>query len=262
MSGVRKRKIEADYLNTAAAGATSPIFSLCGTGFSKLAESPSAQTSKKRYVNMESSSQHVTGYEWSSAFESDQILDEAAVNYIVDIAKNMKSGPDADTDYVQVDLDKPVDGYVNTFKARKRTVAVAVKELPDNDGEMGVNGDFLGVTDPVTGIFNVTTKTFTADADATPAPVDPLAVASVAGSVSGKTALVVAPALASGDTYKYQTASSVTLPAMDATLNSDWTTWDGSAEITATTGNKIGVIEVDTDGKAKKGGIATVVSKV
>lgn len=163
MSGVRKRKLEADYINTAAAGATSPIFSLCGTGFSKLAESPSAQTSKKRYVNQDSSSQHVTGYEWSSAFETDQIVSEDAIAFIVDIAKNLKSGPDAETDYVQVDLDSPIESKEKTYKARKRTIAIAVKELPDNDGEMGANGDFLGVSDPVSGEFDTSSNTFTAD---------------------------------------------------------------------------------------------------
>lgn len=164
MSGVRKRKIEADYINTAAAGAASPVYSLCGTGFSKLAESPSAQTSKKRYINQDSSSQHVTGYEWSSAFESDQIQSEAAIAFILDIAKSLKSGPDAETDYVQVDLDSPIESKENTFAARKRTVAIAVKELPDNDGEMGANGDFLGVSDPVKGEFNTSTNTFTPEA--------------------------------------------------------------------------------------------------
>lgn len=259
---VRKRTLEADYINTAAAGATMPIFALCGTGFSKLAESPSAQTSKKRYVNMESASQHVTGYEWSASFEADQIVSETALAYVLNIGKMMLTGPDTETDYVQVDLDSPVEGYANTFKARKRTVAIAIKELPDNDGEMGVNGDFLGVSDPVSGIFNTTTKTFTADADVTPAPVDTLVVVSVAGSVSGKTALTVGPSLASGDTYKYQTASSVTLPVLNATLGVEWTTWDGTSDITATTGNKIAVVEIDSTGKAKKGGITTVASKV
>lgn len=164
MSGVRKRKIEADYINTSP-GTSTPEYSLCGTGFSKLSESPSAQTSKKRYINQESSSQHVTGYEWSCSFETDQIPDEKAVNFILEIGKNLKSGPEAETDFVQVDLDAPVEGKENTYKARKRKIAIAVKELPDNDGELGANGDFLGVTDPVTGEFDVNTKTFTADAE-------------------------------------------------------------------------------------------------
>ncbi|MCI1966863.1 MAG: hypothetical protein LKJ17_12145 [Oscillospiraceae bacterium] len=157
--GVRKRTLEADYINTGTA--ETPEYSLCGTGFSKLDESPSAQTSSKRYVNMESASQHVTGYEWSASFEADQIKSETALAFVMAIGKDLKTGADAETDFVQVDLDDPADGQENTFNARKRTIAVAISEMPDNDGEMGVNGDFLGVSDPVKGTFDTSTKTFT-----------------------------------------------------------------------------------------------------
>lgn len=39
------------------------------------------------------------------------------------------------------------------------------------------------------------------------------------------------------------------------------TTWDGSVDITATTGNKIVVVEVDSNSKAVKAGSATVTAK-
>ena len=39
------------------------------------------------------------------------------------------------------------------------------------------------------------------------------------------------------------------------------TSWDGSAAITATTGQQIMVIETDTDGKALKAGVATITAK-
>lgn len=157
---VRKRTMEADYINIAGAG-SDPEWALCGTGFSSLNESPSAQTASKRYINMASATQTVTGYEWSASFEADQIKDENALNYILEIARNLKTGGDAETDYIQVDLDDPIAEQENTFQARKRTVAVAVSEIPDNDGEMGVNGDFLGVSDPIQGTFNTQTKKFT-----------------------------------------------------------------------------------------------------
>ncbi len=158
-TGVRKRKMEADYLNISAD--STPNFVFCGTGFTSLTETPSAQTSSKRYINMDSARQSVTGYEWSASFEADQIKSEEALWYIVDIARALKTGGDVETDFVQVDLDDPVTGEDNTFVARKRTVAIAVSEFADNDGELGVNGDFLGVSDPVFGTFNTTTKTFT-----------------------------------------------------------------------------------------------------
>lgn len=56
---VRKRKIQANYLKIKEG------FELLGTGFNELNESPSAQTTSKRYINQSSSTQSITGYELS-----------------------------------------------------------------------------------------------------------------------------------------------------------------------------------------------------
>lgn len=157
-TSVRKRKMEANYLNIGTA--ETPEYALCGTGFTGLSESPSAQTSSKRYVNSSSARKSVTGYDWSASFEADQIASEEALTFIIDIARQLKTGSDVEREYIQVDLDDS-SGSGNTFKARKRIVAIAVSEMPDNDGEMGINGDFLGVSDPIEGTFDTTTKTFT-----------------------------------------------------------------------------------------------------
>lgn len=87
-----------------------------------------------------------------------------------------------------------------------------------------------------------------------------LVVVSVAGSTDGDTAIYVNPAIGDGNSYKYKTAASVTLPALGTVPGSGWGSWDGEAEITATTGNMIGIVEVDSDGKAVKGGLAVVTS--
>ena len=45
-------------------------------------------------------------------------------------------------------------------------------------------------------------------------------------------------------------------------VNSGWTSWDGTADITAKTGDKIVVVEVLTNGNnARKAGEATVTAK-
>ena len=160
---IRKRKMEADYIDVSKSG-SDPEWALCGTGFTSLTETPSAQTGSKRYINSSSARQSVTGYEWSAPFEADQIKEEYALAFILNIARLMLTGADAETSLVQVDLDDPVtdESSQNTFKARKRIIAIAVSEMPDNDGELGVTGDFLGVSDPIEGTFNTQTKTFTA----------------------------------------------------------------------------------------------------
>lgn len=88
-----------------------------------------------------------------------------------------------------------------------------------------------------------------------------LTVTSVAGTASGKTAITVNPALASGCSYKYKAAASPTLPTYDQVCTTGYQAWDGSSEITATSGQTIVIVEVTTDGSKARGvGQATIVS--
>ena len=84
-----------------------------------------------------------------------------------------------------------------------------------------------------------------------------LKVVSVAGA-AGKTLIYVNPALTGGNTYVYKTAANVDLPALDTVLTTGWTAWNGAAEITATTGNEIAIVEINATNEAVKGGLATV----
>lgn len=92
--------------------------------------------------------------------------------------------------------------------------------------------------------------------------IDPLTVTSAAGTASGTTALTVSPAkTAQTNVYKYKTASAaapVVAPAQNVT---NWTTWNGSAAITARTGDYITVVEADSTGKALKAGSTPITAK-
>ncbi|WLF70480.1 hypothetical protein Q6375_05690 [Clostridium septicum] len=149
---IRKRKIQANYLKI---GET---FELLGAGFTELNESPSAQTTSKRYINQSSASQSVTGYEWSTSFNADQIASEKAIEHIRCIGEMQKTGADTETEYLIVDLDK-LD-KTSGFRARKFDVAISVDSFDDNDGELGISGSFLGISDPVEGTFDTAAKTF------------------------------------------------------------------------------------------------------
>lgn len=150
---IRKRKVQANYLEV---GET---FELLGTGFTELNESPSAQTTSKRYINQASSTQSITGYEWSTSFNTDQIVSDKAIEHIRDIGEMQKTGAETETEYIIVDLDKPA-ATEGAFRARQFKVAIAVDSFDDNDGELGISGNFLGQSDPVEGTFTVETKTF------------------------------------------------------------------------------------------------------
>lgn len=88
-----------------------------------------------------------------------------------------------------------------------------------------------------------------------------LTVTSVAGTTSGKTKITVTPTLASGNSYKYKTAANPTVPEHDAVCTTGYTAWNGTDEISATAGQKIVIVEVDSDNKAKRVGQATIVVK-
>lgn len=162
-TGIRPRRKQANYLNI---GGDTPKWELLGRGFTELNESPSAQTTSKRYINMASASQSVTGYEASWGFTTDQIRSEKAVDFVCVIGEERKTGADAEADMVIVDLDRPVENSTTEFYARQQRVAVAVSDFGDEDGEMTCEGDFLGVGDLVVGTFNTSTRAFTASGTA------------------------------------------------------------------------------------------------
>lgn len=87
-----------------------------------------------------------------------------------------------------------------------------------------------------------------------------LTVVSVPGELSGDTSIYVNPALEAGHSYVYKTGASVDIPAYDADLSA-WIDWDGTSDITATTGYEIVIAEVDASDKAKKAGKAIVTAK-
>lgn len=161
----RNRIMEASYLDTG--DGQTAAYALMGTGFTALNEEPSAQVGTKKYINNKSATNSIKGYEWKAPFEAEQIKEEAAVKFIMDIGKQQKTGPDAEADYVIVDLDEAVTGSDNTFNARKFKVAIEVASFGEDDGDMNMSGNLLGIGDPIPGTFNVSTKIFTATADVT-----------------------------------------------------------------------------------------------
>ena len=94
--------------------------------------------------------------------------------------------------------------------------------------------------------------------DAVWQPLGSLVVTSEAGATSGTTKITVAPALTEGNSYMYQVGASVELPAYGETLTTPWTEWNGTKDITATNGQQIAVVEVNSTNHALSGGTATV----
>lgn len=93
--------------------------------------------------------------------------------------------------------------------------------------------------------------------DATPT-LATLSVSSSAGTASGDTAITVSGyTKASDETYKYKVADTAPTVKYGQSLK-NWTTWDGTSDITAATGKKITVAVVDSNLRAQASGNATV----
>lgn len=110
-------------------------------------------------------------------------------------------------------------------------------------------------------LTNISTKTPVQLINGESGKLGDLTVTSTAGSNVGDTMVTISPSLSSGNSYKYKVAGNPTLPTFDATCATGYSVWDGTSDITAATGQKIVVVEVDANNKAKKAGMATVTAK-
>ena len=155
------RYLIADYLNTAGSGTETAAYSLMGTGFNTLDENPTAKVDKTAYINDRSASGSITGYENVFPFDTQLIADDGAIKFIYDIARNQKTGSDAETDYVRVELfETAAEG---AYPARKFRVAVEVTGVSGAGTEIvKVAGNLHQVGNFQEGTFNPATKTFTA----------------------------------------------------------------------------------------------------
>lgn len=248
------RNLVADYLDVGTSEA--PDIRVMSV-FETIDESPNAQTTEKHYTGDKSATVITTGYQTQFPITADLYKDNRVVEYIRDIGEEQQLG--TVTDYYRVRLYQPIAGKENTYYARKFRVGFEISGMTGAGGEIiSIEGNMNAQGDAVIGEFNTTTQTFTSADDGV---LGELTVTSAAGSTTGNTKITVTPAKSSGNSYKYKTAASVTLPEYDVVCSTGYTDWDGTADITATTGQKILIVEVDGANKAKKAGIATVTSK-
>lgn len=156
---IRQRRMQANYLNCGSQEESA--YALLGVGAKTLDENPSAQTKSRKYVCDKSATKSISGYDWNTAFDIDQIREQEAINFIVNIGEQQLVGEDAETDYVVVDLDQKDESSATSYHARKFQIAIEVASFTNDDGEMGCTGNFLGKGDPIEGTFDTSTKTFT-----------------------------------------------------------------------------------------------------
>lgn len=86
-------------------------------------------------------------------------------------------------------------------------------------------------------------------------------VSSAAGTAAGDTAITIDYTPGTGETLVYKVGTAAPAVGYNQTLDYTWTAWDGSSDITAQTGKKIGIAAVDANGRAVAYGSATVTAK-
>ena len=157
------RYLEADYLKVGTGD--SAKFEFMGSGYTALDESPGAETDEKIYIHEKTSSSTVKSYKSKFPFTTELIQDEKTIMDIWSIARDHKTGVDAEREYAKVDLYDPVEGSKGTFKARLFKVSIEVTDKKGDGGEiLELTGNLNAVGDPVLGSFNTKTLTFTPDA--------------------------------------------------------------------------------------------------
>lgn len=151
----------ADYIDVTP-GTENTTYTLMGTGFNKLNEDPGAKTASKTYIHEKSATTTLQGYESKFPYDMDLIADATAAMYVYNIGRDRKTGADAQTTFVRVDLYDPVSGQENAFKARLFKVTVEPDAVEGDGGEQVTTGGNLNVIgDLVQGTFNTQTKKFT-----------------------------------------------------------------------------------------------------
>lgn len=89
-----------------------------------------------------------------------------------------------------------------------------------------------------------------------------ITVVSAAGTNVGDTALTITYTPGADENYLFKTnASKAPEIVYNAIPDYSWSPWDGSSDITATTGHKITVVSVDASGRAVAAGSTTVTAK-
>lgn len=153
------RKMIADYLEV------NGKMELCGIGFTKLDESPGAQSDSTTYINESTSSSDIIGYETEFPYEFDAVPSQKALYALWKDGRNHHTGDNAKHTYVRVELFNPIGTPTDTsaeYTARRFIVSNEVNDFKGDGGQkISASGTLKAVGDPVQGKFDTVAMTFT-----------------------------------------------------------------------------------------------------
>lgn len=138
---------------------------LCGIGFTKLDESPGAQSDSTTYINEVTSSADIIGYETEFPYEFDAVPTQKALYTLWKDGRDHHTGGNAQHVFVRVELFNPIGTPSETsaeYTARKFIVSNEVSDITGDGGQkISASGTLHAVGDPVNGKFDTVSMKFT-----------------------------------------------------------------------------------------------------
>ena len=192
-----KRSLLAEYLDTTPAG-TSPTWSRIGFGVEGKNTDYAPEVDERQFIDEDSPNASIKNYKQTSEFDIIAAKNSAVFAYLDVLRISRATYADAETDYLEVRLYDPVDADLqpNVFNATRTRMAVSVTGIGDAaEDPLTLSAALNGKGDPVQGVFDFSTLTFTAtgtalETAATPVA-DPVAGAVASGSTVALTTATV-----------------------------------------------------------------------
>ena len=152
------RNMIADYLEVGGK------MELCGIGFTKLDESPGAQSDSTTYINETTSSTDIIAYQTEFPYEFDAIPSQKALYTLWKDGRDHHTGEAAQHKFVKVDLFNPIGTRTEIsaeYMARLFVVSNEVSDFTGAGGEkISASGTLKAVGDPVFGKFDTVSMEF------------------------------------------------------------------------------------------------------
>lgn len=162
MSTTIKRSQFMVFLNTTPS--TTATYGLIGDGVTELTLNYSPQTTTEQYINQDSGTTEVTGYQPTAPVSMVAKKGDAIYEFIDNIRKSRAILDAANSDIIMADAwDVATAGDLTTIPSEKQSVSIQI----DNYGGAATSPLTIGYTlnfkgNSTAGTFNATTKTFTA----------------------------------------------------------------------------------------------------
>lgn len=160
--GKHKRSLFAIFLNTNTSA--SPVWNLMGNGITSQTVNYNPQTSEENYIHQDSGTTDVESYKPTIPTPQTAMSGDSVFAFVDNLRKNRAVLEEARADVVMVNLyETAVSG---AYPAEKSECSIQVDDYGGEGGSsLAINYTVNLIGDPVEGMFNPTTKVFTADSN-------------------------------------------------------------------------------------------------